>query len=177
MTADESLASLLERRDEFVAFARRRVPVQADAEDVVQQALMTAARSLGAVREEGALVPWFYQVVRTTLADHLRAQARSSRRPDSLDVPYTMPPYEVGNCACSVALLAELPAPYVDILTRIDVFEEQVERVAADLGLTVNNATVRLHRARKALRDRLEACCGCKSAEECQSCACATGCL
>ena len=177
VTADENLARILERRDEFVAFARRRVPQQADAEDVVQQALMTAARSLCAIREQGAVIPWFYQVVRTTVADHLRAQARAARRPDSLDAPYTMPPHEVGNCACSVTLLAELPAPYVDILTRIDVLEEPVERVAADLGLTANNATVRLHRARRALRDRLEACCGCKSAEECQSCACATGCL
>ncbi|MBL8744352.1 MAG: sigma-70 family RNA polymerase sigma factor [Myxococcales bacterium] len=177
MTANESLARLLDRRDEFVAFARRRVPVQADAEDVVQQALMTAARTAAAVREEAALVPWFYQVVRSTLSDHLRAQARASRRLDSLDAPYSMPPHEVGNCACSVALLVELPASYVDILTRVDVLEEPIETAAAALGLTVNNATVRLHRARKALRDRLEACCGCKSAEECQSCACATGCV
>jgi DNA-directed RNA polymerase specialized sigma24 family protein len=177
VTATDGLATLLRRRDEFVAFARRRLPVHADADDVIQQALMIAARSVAAVREEGSLVPWFYQVLRTTLADHLRAQARAARRPDSLDPPYSLPPHEVGNCSCGTALLAELPAHYVDILTRIDVLEEPVEAVAVGLGLTVNNATVRLHRARKALRDRLVACCGCKSAAECQSCACATGCV
>jgi RNA polymerase sigma-70 factor (ECF subfamily) len=107
----------------------------------------------------------------------MRAQARATRRPMGFEPQPDLPPHEVGNCACSVALLAELPPAYADILTRVDVREEPVEAVALELGVTVNNATVRLHRARKALRDRLAACCGCKSAQECQSCRCATGCV
>ena len=173
----DALEILLTRRDEFLEFVRRRVRVRADAEDVLQQALLTAARTIGSVRDEASIGPWFYHVLRTSVADHLRAQARAARRHDDLAPTSSMPPYEVGNCSCSLALLAELPPAYIEILTRIDVKEEPVETVATDLGLTVNNATVRLHRARKALRDRLEACCGCKSSQECQSCRCATGCV
>ena len=177
MSPNEALSKLVERRDEFIEFLRRRVAVAADADDVLQQALLTASRNVGAIREEAALRGWFYQVLRTTLADHLRGQARAARRPVGFEPSPVLPPYEVGNCSCSLALLAELPPAYVDILTRVDVREETLDAVASDLGLTPNNASVRLHRARKALRDRLEACCGCKSSQECQSCRCATGCV
>lgn len=168
------LTPLLLRRDEFVGFLRHRLAVPADADDVLQQAFLTAARTSGALRSEASLMPWFYQVLRTALADHLRAQARAARPVIDLEPSSTMPPFEVGNCACGVALLYELPDAYREILTRVDVREEPIEDAARALGLTQNNATVRLHRARKALRERLEACCGCKSSRECQSCHCAT---
>lgn len=177
MSATDRLSTLLDRQDEFIEFLRRRVPVPADAEDVLQKALMTAARRLEDLRDEGSLVPWFYQVLRTTLIDHVRAHRRWTRAPHhGFEASATMPAHEVGNCSCSLVLLAELPSAYVDILTRIDVLEEPLATVAAELGVTPNNAKVRLHRARKALRERLEACCGCKSAQECQRCGCATGC-
>jgi RNA polymerase sigma-70 factor (ECF subfamily) len=168
------LTPLLMRRDEFLAFLRHRLAVPADAEDVLQQAFLTAARSSRALRSETSVIPWFYQVLRTTLTDHLRAGARAARVVDDLGPSSAMPPFEGGSCACGVALLYELPDAYREILTLVDVREEPLENAARALGLTLNNTTVRLHRARKALRDRLEACCGCKSSRECQSCRCAT---
>jgi RNA polymerase sigma-70 factor (ECF subfamily) len=174
----EPIASLLDHREDFVAFLRRRLPVQADVDDVLQQALMTAVRSAGAVRSEPALVPWFYVVLRSTVADHFRRRAREARAAEQLlpEPTSELPPHEVGSCACSVALLDQLPPEYAEILTRVDVREEPVAAVATELGLTLNNATVRLHRARKALRERVAECCGCTSSRECSSCGCATGC-
>ncbi len=170
---------LLERRDEFVAFLRRRLPTSADADDVLQQAFLAAARNAGSIEREDAAVSWFYAVLRTTLADHFRHIGRQARVLADVgdDAPVSsLPPHEVGTCACSVALLPELPAIYEEILTRVDVREESLDAVAGDLRLTLNNATVRLHRARRALRQKIAACCGCKSSKECLSCKCATGC-
>jgi RNA polymerase sigma-70 factor (ECF subfamily) len=43
---------------------------------------------------------------------------------------------------------------------------------AARLDITHNNATVRLHRARKALRDAMEAHCGVTDPQACAACRC-----
>ncbi|MFO0554498.1 MAG: sigma-70 family RNA polymerase sigma factor [Polyangiaceae bacterium] len=154
---------------------RRRLAVPSDAEDVLQQALIAALRGTPALRDEAALVPWFYQVLRNAVVDHLRAQARGARRLDGFEEVAALPPHEVGSCACSLVLLRELPPSYAEILERVDVRDEPIEDVAASLGVTVGNATVRLHRARRGLRERLLACCGCTSTDACQSCSCARG--
>lgn len=47
-------------------------------------------------------------------------------------------------------------------IRRADLDEAPRERIAADLGLTANNVGVRLHRARRALKTKLEErCAGC----------------
>ena len=70
---------LLERRDEFVAFLRRRLPTAADADDVLQQAFLAAARNAGSIERDDAAVSWFYAVLRTALADHFRHMGRQAR--------------------------------------------------------------------------------------------------
>jgi RNA polymerase sigma factor (sigma-70 family) len=173
-------SELLERRDEFVAFLRRRLPSAADAEDALQQAFLAAARSGASIRRDEAAVAWFYSVLRSTVADHFRAESRQARlvaHTWETEPTSSLPPHELGTCACSLALLPDLPPAYQQLLTRVDVQEEPLAAVASELGLTLNNATVRLHRARKALREGLAACCGCKSSRECLSCKCASGCV
>jgi RNA polymerase sigma-70 factor (ECF subfamily) len=177
VTSTEATQALLARRPELLAYLRRRLPVGADAEDVLQSALLRASRHFGTLRDPDALAAWFFRVLRTTLVDHRRAEARAARRPEPLEPSTSMPWYEAGNCACSLACLAELSPAYADVLTRLDLREEPAARVARDLGVSENNLAVRLHRARKALRDRLKACCGCTSTEQCQRCRCATDAL
>jgi hypothetical protein len=57
-------------------------------------------------------------------------------------------------------LLPNLKAEYAEVLRRVDLEETPLPRVATDLAITTNNATVRLHRARQALRRQLERSCG-----------------
>lgn len=59
-----------------------------------------------------------------------------------------------------------------EMLRRVDIEEKPLPGVAEALGITVNNATVRLHRARKALREQLQAFCGTDSMRACLDCAC-----
>jgi RNA polymerase sigma-70 factor (ECF subfamily) len=71
-----------------------------------------------------------------------------------------------------VGQLDSIRSDYAEILRRVDLGDERLADVAAGLGITVNNATVRLHRARKALRDQLRAFCGTDSARACADCGC-----
>ena len=55
-------------------------------------------------------------------------------------------------CTCLHRLLPKLRANYAELLRRIDIEEESPKRVAEDLKISQSNLTVRLHRARQALR-------------------------
>jgi RNA polymerase sigma factor (sigma-70 family) len=174
---ESPLAILTGRRDEFAEFARRRTRTDEDAEDVLQGAFLLATRKVEALRDPACAVPWFYRILRNAVADYHAGLAIKQARHDLAPVnePTLVPPHESRTCACSLSLLDSLTTGYAEILRRVDVLEESVERVAEALGLSTNNATVRLHRARKALRRRLADFCGTTSAKECQSCRCATG--
>ena len=170
------LATLAARRDEFVDFLRRRVRSGVDPEDLLQQALLTATQKIGQLREPDLLVAWFYRILRRVLADH---HARWAVRQDTLPIleaeVNAATSEEVATCACSLGLIESLPPQYAEILRRIDVDEEDAADVAASLGTTTNNVAVRLHRARKALRQRLLAFCGTASASDCLNCGCEDG--
>lgn len=58
-------------------------------------------------------------------------------------------------CTCLYTLLPTLHPAYADLLWRVDLLGEPRRQVATDLGLTVNNVTVRLYRARQALKQAL----------------------
>jgi RNA polymerase sigma-70 factor (ECF subfamily) len=69
-------------------------------------------------------------------------------------------------------LIVTLKPEYAEILRRVDLGESRLDSVAAELGITANNATVRLHRARQALRQRLEQMCGVCAHHGCLNCTC-----
>jgi RNA polymerase sigma-70 factor (ECF subfamily) len=69
-------------------------------------------------------------------------------------------------------LMAEMPESYRDILERIDIGGSSIHEVATDLTQSENNITVKLHRARKDLRKRVEACCQVSNATACLDCSC-----
>ena len=70
------------------------------------------------------------------------------------------------------ALLPALRPEYADVLRRVDLAGERPAEVARALGLTANNAMVRLHRARKALRADLQRSCRTCADHGCLDCSC-----
>ena len=75
---------LAEQRSAFLAFARTRVRSGADADDLLQQALLKAAERLDKLRDGERLEAWFYRVLRNTIADHHAEWARRESRLDLL---------------------------------------------------------------------------------------------
>ena len=164
---------LVAERDTFLAFVRSRVRSGADAEDIFQQALVRAAEHADEVREPDRVRAWFFRILRRALADHhaqwaLR-EAKLATLASDLD---EASPEDVAICACSLGQLEHIRPEYADILRRVDIDEEPLVAAAASLNITVNNATVRLHRARKALREQLQTFCGTNSMRACLDCGC-----
>jgi RNA polymerase sigma factor (sigma-70 family) len=173
-----ALAAVLEpQREAFLAFLRNRLPPADDAEDLLQRALLRAVEKAATLRDVESAVPWFYRVLRRTLADAYARHADDERRLSGLDEAWDEPaPERVEFCKCTVGLLRSLRPDYADILRRVDVEGESLAEVARASSITANNATVRLHRARKALREAVVRCCGVESTRAYVDCTCDCDC-
>ncbi|HZH03129.1 MAG TPA: sigma factor-like helix-turn-helix DNA-binding protein, partial [Myxococcaceae bacterium] len=69
-------------------------------------------------------------------------------------------------------LLPGLKPEYAQMVRQVDLENRPLADVAVELGVTSNNATVRLHRARQALKKQLQRCCGSCAAHGCLDCSC-----
>jgi RNA polymerase sigma-70 factor (ECF subfamily) len=171
--------ALVENHRRFLSFLERRVGNRAAAEEILQSAYGRALeKGVPAEESEGA-VPWFFAVLRNAVTDHYRRRAAEARAAESLasaGVPAIADPeLRAEVCACFRRLLPTLREEYAEVLERVDLEERPVSEVAADLGITPNSASVRLHPARRALRTQLERSCGVCATHGCLECSCGGG--
>jgi RNA polymerase sigma-70 factor (ECF subfamily) len=174
--APEAVAILVDHHRRFLRFLESRVGSRAVAEDILQAAYVKALERGGELRENESAIAWFYRLLRNALVDHYRrrdaedrALARSGHEPP---VQASDAKLETAVCECVHGLIPTLKAEYADILRATEIDGTGVAEVAARLGITAGNAAVRLHRARQALKQRLETACGTCTEHGCLECSC-----
>jgi RNA polymerase sigma factor (sigma-70 family) len=156
--------------DAFVTFVRKRVADPDLAADIVQDSLLKAIRSGESLRDEESTVAWFYRILRHSIIDVYRRQAaRKTLEAYSAEDP-SRDHAEV--CQCLAPVLKTLKPEYAHLVEEVDLKERSIQDVAAEQQATTNNLTVRLHRARKQLRERLEQTCQLCSKHGCLNCTC-----
>lgn len=174
----EVVARLVAGHREFLSFLEARLPNREVAEEILQSAFARTLHKGGAIREEESAVAWFYRLLRNSLTDYYRHRAAEARAIERLtDGAEAVDDAELqaAVCACMQALLPNLKAEYAEVLRRVDLDELPLQQVATQLGITTNNATVRLHRARRALKRELERSCGTCATHGCLDCTCGGG--
>lgn len=162
--------ALTRLRGSVVRMIQRRYPTL-DAGDVYQRASLRALERFASLRERDRVDGWIRRIAVTSALDLLRERRREVALPDDHEVE--APPTPEGDvCSCSLALVNSLPESYEDILRRVDIDGAPLADVAGDLQIATGNAAVRLHRARRALRDRVRSHCGVETLAQCLSCTC-----
>lgn len=168
---------LLAQHGRFLSFLERRLGSRPDAEEVLQGAYVRALER-GVPEDAGdGIVTWFYRVLRNGLLDRARrrdAERRSGERLAREAEEAEEPELRAAVCACMHDVLPALKPEYADVVRAVDLEERALAEVAAARAITVNNATVRLHRARQALRKQLLRTCGACAAHGCLDCTCRT---
>ncbi len=97
-------------RAPLTGFARRMLGASAaDAEDVVQDALIRAYHGLRATDRPMALRPWLYMIVRNRALDELRSAQRAGAHDDAF-VLEAVPTPDAARCAEGRAEMRELVA-------------------------------------------------------------------
>lgn len=159
---------------ELRRFMSARMPAH-EVDDAIQLAALRAVERASTLHDTARVLPWLYTIHRNIVTDLLRARARTARWMDDTtpapDAAGPVPDVDA-RCDCSVAQARGLSPNYADVLNLVDLRGATLADAASTLGITVNNATVRLHRARKALREAMLAHCGVQSARECLDCRC-----
>lgn len=167
---------LATERARFRGFLTKRLGNEADADDLLQQNLLTLLRRSAGPRDREHLTAWFYRVLRRALIDHARSESARQRREQawSEEAAWSRDDRTLHQtvCGCMAGVIDTLPPPAAEMLRRVDLQEFPIATVAGDLGITVNAATVRLHRARRALRTKLEEFCGECAKDKCRDCGC-----
>ena len=177
-SGDEVTQALVANHRRFLAFVERRVGNRAVAEEILQSAFVKTLEKGGALHDGEGAVTWFYRLLRNALVDHYRRQAAEGRALErearEAEEPSEDPELKQTVCACVGELLPTLKPEYADMVRQVDLEERAVPDVAREAGITPNNAGVRLHRARQALKKQLERSCGTCASHGCLDCSCKT---
>ena len=171
----EVVARLVASHRDFLTFLEARVPSRAIAEEILQAAFVRTLEKGGTIRENESAVAWFFRLLRNAIVDHYRRSASETRALDQQAAGGDMiskVEFENAVCTCMSTLLPNLKPDYAEMIERVDLREVPLATVAAELGITTNNATVRLHRARQALKRQLERSCGTCATHGCLDCTC-----
>lgn len=170
----EQVAQILrERRTDFEAFVRARVPAQ-EVDDVVQIAALRAIERADTIDETERIVAWLYRLHRNLIIDTYRSRSTERKYVDSdQEIPEQAELRVDDACRCSLSQAKRLPESYASILSLVDTAGLDLHEAAHALEITTNNAAVRLHRARKALRAAMREHCGVTDVRDCAHCRCA----
>lgn len=175
-SGDEVTQALVANHRRFLAFVERRVGNRAVAEEILQSAFVKTLEKGEALHDSEGAVTWFYRLLRNALVDHYRRQSAEGRALErearEAEEPAEDPELKKTVCACVGDLLPTLKPEYADMVRQVDLEERAVPDVAREAGITPNNAGVRLHRARQALKKQLERSCGTCASHGCLDCSC-----
>lgn len=163
---DEAALALLteEYAPRVLRFARKLCQDEHDAEDVVQQTLLSVAAGIREFRAESQFTSWLYAVARGHCIK-LRTRGAAGRPSESVDDQAGLtaparhaPDEQLGQGELEVALnqaIAALEPGHREVLVLRDIEGLTASDVSKVLGVSVEAVKSRLHRARKALRERL----------------------
>jgi len=171
---------LLRNRSKLLGYIQKRVPDANLAEDVLQDGLIKALQAAEDLRDEERLIPWFYRILNNAIIDtyrkhnvethYLENYARESALEDSVqDIGAND---QAALCECFRELLQSLKPEYAELIERLELQPGDPSQVARQLNIQPNNLKVRRHRARQALKVRMEETCRTCAVHGCLDCTC-----
>jgi RNA polymerase sigma-70 factor (ECF subfamily) len=171
---DEEFRTLYDAHAPRIRRYVARIVGDADAEDVTQEAFERAHRALATHRGESSLSTWLHRIATNAAVDRLRSAAR---REAPVAAAEEVEPgallAEGSGCEgetdgrvirkemshCILGLVDRLPPAHRAVILLGELRELSDREIAEALGITLEGAKMRLHRARKELRQLLVGSC------------------
>jgi RNA polymerase sigma factor (sigma-70 family) len=156
----DAYAELVHRHAPMAVRTAALLGAGADAEDVVQEALVKAYRSLGRFREGAAFRPWLLRIVANETRNNHRTAVRRGAREEAVYLPEDLidPGEQVADRERKAQLLAAvnaLPGRLRAVVTCRYLLELDEAETAATLGLPRGTVKSRLNRGLTRLRAEL----------------------
>lgn len=138
-----------------LAYALRRVPTEADAEDAVAESFAVAWRRVDRLPEADAALPWLFAVARRVIANQHRGTARRFRLGLRLRAQPQQTVVRPGGETPALEALARLRPDDQELLRLLAWDGLSQAEAGVVLGVTANAVAIRLHRARRRFADEL----------------------
>jgi len=161
-----------EYRSRLLLAARRFAPTGVDAEDVVQDALLKAYKSLAQFRDESQMKTWLYKITENSARDYWRR--KKGRNDVSLeqawnqgDSTLVLDPQDPARSPEEILLFKEMCSILIDEIENLSfgrrqvfklcIFEELPQRIVAKrLSIQVVTVKARIFNARRGLKDSIQ---------------------
>jgi RNA polymerase sigma-70 factor (ECF subfamily) len=175
-TSFNVVETLVSNHRQFLSYLEKRVESREAAEDILQEAFVRGLDS-PSLREADSATAWFYRSLRNAIVDHYRRRGVETRvleqvAAETSDTVLPESDLMAAVCACVSRLLSTLKPEYARVIQRVELDEIPVRDYAAEEQMTANAASVRLFRAREALRRRVVQSCGTCAEHGCLDCHC-----
>lgn len=166
--------TLSEQRDALSGFFRSRGFSPEDAEDLAQETLYRALKNQDDVRDTENPEGWLFAIARNVAIDQSRRTAHRTTEPLAPELEPGDDPEPINaTCRCVLQVIDQLPEDQARLIRLVDLEETPQSIAAAQLDISRNTLKVQVFRARKQLREMLEATCGaCATGSHCLDCSC-----
>ena len=133
------------------------------AEEIYQEALTKAFLNIGKFEGKSSFSTWIWTIIKNSYIDFISESGKNISLEDlegfepSSDIPAELGLIHEDRAKMLRKLISELPLPYCEVITLIDLQELEHSEAAELLGIDKNLLKVRLHRARNALEKMIRA--------------------
>lgn len=142
--------------------AYRLVGDRQEAQDVTQEAYLRVFRSLRGFREEARFETWLYRIVTNTAMTHLSKRGRFGDLVAEPEDEFQAPdegrerdPEQIVERDELKRALATLSPALRTVMVLKDMYGLSCQEIGDELGITEGAVKVRLHRARKRMKDAI----------------------
>lgn len=137
-------------------FVYKKVKDKALTEDIVHDVFLKVQTKIDQVRDSEKLLGWIYQITRNTITDHYR---KSSKSIDASDIDWESYPPNFNDCVSNAIheLIPTLPDKYRIPLEMTELQNQSQLHVAKRLNLNYVTAKARIQRARRLLKEKMDA--------------------
>ncbi len=166
-SSGDLLRRLIADRASHLRYLRSRLPTWEDAEDALQDATLKLIKHTDSYAKAESPAAWIQAALRNIVIDRYRRAATQKRLIESLLVEPTLSAEPdqhetLTPMACLTAQMPSIKHEYRRLLQQVYFRGIPINDVAQREQLTANNVRVRLHRARNALRQKMQ--------HQCQTC-------
>lgn len=137
------------------------------ADDLAQETFLKVQKKIDTLNDQSKIRPWIFSIARNVSRDHFRRAMSSARKENQGEhrggdfrtplVQIQLEQQEMSQCVDDkVNLLHE---SHREVVVLSDTMDMSHQEIAEILGISVSNVKIRLHRARKALKEILKRDC------------------